>query len=88
MKWCDGTYLEDQDHWWLAGIYRDVFMISMPHSHMSDYFVQTPLVFCQESGEMESSHLQVCIHSCVSDAYVAVKSSVAMLPRHRCWARE
>lgn len=27
MRWCDGSYLEDQDQWWLSGIYRDVFFI-------------------------------------------------------------
>jgi beta-galactosidase len=24
MRWCDGSYLEDQDMWWLSGIYREV----------------------------------------------------------------
>lgn len=29
-KWSDGTYLEDQDMWWLSGIYRDVELINEP----------------------------------------------------------
>ncbi|MHB1317118.1 MAG: beta-galactosidase, LacZ type [Anaerolineae bacterium] len=42
-RWSDGTYLEDQDHWRLAGIYRDVYLCAMPRLHMRDFNVQTPL---------------------------------------------
>lgn len=30
MRWSDGSYLEDQDHWWLSGIHRDVILFSKP----------------------------------------------------------
>ncbi|KAK4411137.1 Beta-galactosidase [Sesamum angolense] len=30
MRWCDGSYLEDQDHWWLSGIHRDVLLLAKP----------------------------------------------------------
>ncbi|TVU36820.1 hypothetical protein EJB05_18769 [Eragrostis curvula] len=30
MRWSDGSYLEDQDHWWLSGIHRDVLLLSKP----------------------------------------------------------
>lgn len=36
-RWCDGSYLEDQDKWWLSGIYRDVFIIKVPTTFISDY---------------------------------------------------
>lgn len=29
-RWSDGSYLEDQDHWWLSGIHRDVLLLSKP----------------------------------------------------------
>lgn len=29
-KWSDGTYLEDQDMWWMSGIFRDVELINEP----------------------------------------------------------
>ncbi len=35
-RWCDGSYLEDQDKWWLSGIYREVYLIMKPISHISD----------------------------------------------------
>lgn len=30
MRWSDGSYLEDQDHWWMAGIYRNVYLYAAP----------------------------------------------------------
>lgn len=39
-KWCDGSYLEDQDIWRLGGIFRDVDLIARPQTFISDYFVK------------------------------------------------
>ncbi|NTV79363.1 MAG: beta-galactosidase, partial [Clostridiales bacterium] len=41
MKWCDGTYLEDQDKFRMSGIFRDVWLISRPEIHIGDYTVST-----------------------------------------------
>ena len=41
IRWTDGSYLEDQDHWWMAGIYRDVTLYATPKVHMFDFFVRT-----------------------------------------------
>ena len=41
LKWCDGTYLEDQDKFRLSGIFRDVYMLSRPNGHLTDYFIKT-----------------------------------------------
>lgn len=41
-RWSVGSYLEDQDHWRLSGIYRDVFLFSTPKIHIRDYKVETP----------------------------------------------
>lgn len=43
-RWCDGSYLEDQDFWRLSGIERDVYLYATPTVHMADYFVQTDLI--------------------------------------------
>lgn len=43
MQWSDGTYMEDQDMWWLSGIFRDVYLISHPKSHIADVHVRTDL---------------------------------------------
>lgn len=42
-RWCDGSYLEDQDFWRLSGIERDVFLYATPKVHIYDYYVQTDL---------------------------------------------
>ncbi|ASK62226.1 beta-galactosidase subunit alpha [Virgibacillus phasianinus] len=42
-KWSDSSYLEDQDMWWLSGIFRDVYLLSRPKAHIRDVFVRTDL---------------------------------------------
>ncbi len=37
LKWCDGSYLEDQDKFRLSGIFRDVYMLSRPEKRLTDY---------------------------------------------------
>ena len=43
-QFCDGSYIEDQDQWWLSGIFRDVFLLGFPkNAHMEDVTLQTKL---------------------------------------------
>ena len=42
-KWCDGSYLEDADHWRLAGIYREVYLQAEPPVAIADYGIRTVL---------------------------------------------
>jgi len=41
IRWCDGSYLEDQDFWRLSGIFRDVYLWSTPQVHVRDFEVKT-----------------------------------------------
>ncbi|TDX19892.1 evolved beta-galactosidase subunit alpha [Buttiauxella sp. BIGb0552] len=41
MQWADSTYIEDQDMWWMAGIFRDVYLIGQPKVHVHDLTVVT-----------------------------------------------
>lgn len=43
FRWCDGSYLEDQDFWRLSGIFRDVYLWSPPSQHIRDFTVRTEL---------------------------------------------
>ena len=43
LKWCDGSYLEDQDKLRMSGIFRDVSLLSRPAEHVRDFFVHTDL---------------------------------------------
>ncbi|WP_370621935.1 glycoside hydrolase family 2 TIM barrel-domain containing protein [Bacillus sp. JCM 19034] len=42
-RWCDASWLEDQDFWRLSGIFRDVYLYSTPIVHVQDFFVRTEL---------------------------------------------
>ena len=43
LKWCDGTYLEDQDKFRTSGIIRDVYLLLRPRNHITDYRITTKL---------------------------------------------
>ncbi|NJD03691.1 MAG: glycoside hydrolase family 2, partial [Ruminiclostridium sp.] len=43
LKWCDGSYLEDQDMWRLSGVFREVYLLERNKIHISDVFVKTEL---------------------------------------------
>ncbi|MEC0208818.1 glycoside hydrolase family 2 TIM barrel-domain containing protein, partial [Paenibacillus ehimensis] len=42
-QWSDGSYLEDQDMWWLSGIFRDVALVAQPKTYIRDYTVVADL---------------------------------------------
>lgn len=41
LKWCDGSYLEDQDKFRMSGIFRDVYILKRPAGSVFDYFIRT-----------------------------------------------
>ena len=43
IRWADGSYLEDQDHWRVSGIQREVFIMAEPKLRIQDFFYQTKL---------------------------------------------
>ena len=43
IRWSDASYLEDQDHWRMSGIQREVFLMAEPKIRLADFFVQTKL---------------------------------------------
>ena len=76
IRWSDGSYLEDQDHWWMAGIYRDVFLYSTPQNHIRDFYVQTQLDPAYRDARLklqidfeDSRHEQVQGHTVYAQLY-------------------
>ena len=53
LKWCDGSYLEDQDKFRMSGIFRDVYLLKRPKKSVGDYRIQT--VVGQSKGEIHAS---------------------------------
>lgn len=43
LKWCDGSYLEDQDKFRTSGIFRDVYLLERPEATLADYFTTTDI---------------------------------------------
>lgn len=43
LKWCDGSYMEDQDKFRMSGIFRDVYLLKRPTEGIFDYFTTTPI---------------------------------------------
>ena len=41
LKWCDGSYLEDQDKFRMSGIFRDVYLLKRPEKTIRDYYITT-----------------------------------------------
>ena len=52
IRWSDASYVEDQDHWWMAGIYRDVHLYSVSEVRVRDIFAKTRLEKNYEVAEI------------------------------------
>ncbi|MGF1448718.1 MAG: glycoside hydrolase family 2 TIM barrel-domain containing protein [Opitutales bacterium] len=40
VRWSDASYLEDQDHWWMAGLHRSVFLYATQPVYLRDCFLR------------------------------------------------
>ncbi|WP_409271467.1 beta-galactosidase subunit alpha [Neobacillus sp. SCS-31] len=74
FQWSDGTYLEDQDMWWLSGIFRDVELYTRPTAGIYDFSVNTEL-----DGDNEDAVLSVSVklteHSGQTITYELIEST-------------
>lgn len=43
LKWCDGSYLEDQDKFRMSGIFRDIYILKRPENRIVDYKITTDI---------------------------------------------
>ena len=53
MRWCDGSYLEDQDFWRLCGIARETYIYARPKAHINDIFITPDLVNNYQDGKLK-----------------------------------
>ena len=53
MRWCDGSYLEDQDFWRLCGIARECYLYARPKACVTDLFVTPDLVNNYKDGVLD-----------------------------------
>jgi beta-galactosidase len=52
IRWSDGSFLEDQDHWRMAGMYRDVMLYSLPETYLADVFAKPELDSAYTDGTL------------------------------------
>ncbi len=55
VRYCDASYLEDQDHWWMAGLYRSVYLRSTDHAWIEDLRVRAVLAPDLVGGDLHVS---------------------------------
>lgn len=89
LRWCDGTYLECQDKWRMSGIFRRVYLLSRPSTHLSDYTVKTfsdgTLSISADTPcdvELFDGEKSLCSFCC-DDGKAEIK-----LPNIECWTAE
>lgn len=52
-RWADGSYLEDQDHWRLSGIYREVFLEARPRQGFEDVSIRTKRIADSDDWQLQ-----------------------------------
>ncbi|WP_114196315.1 beta-galactosidase [Edaphovirga cremea] len=66
LRWCDGSYLEDQDMWRMSGIFRDVRLLHKPQVQLQDVQLRTHL-----SPGFYRAELEVEIHASLTEKNTA-----------------
>lgn len=69
LKWCFGSYMEDQDKLRMSGIFRDVYILTRPANHLRDFFVHTQLLDADGAAE-------ISIDLCKQDANLPITLSL------------
>ena len=69
LKWCDGSYLEDQDMWRMSGIFREVYLLARDRARVTDFFVRE--AFTEDFSEATLS-LSVTVSAPLSLTYSLV----------------
>ena len=73
LRWCDGSYLEDQDMWDMSGIYRDVLVYSPPGVYIRDLICEASLTGTEDGVLTVKTVVTNATSSTVSDYQVNIK---------------
>lgn len=87
LRWSDGSYLEDQDMWWLSGIFRDVTLLTKPQRHLTNVHFDTELDACYRDATLtlcaEVSDPATRISACLYDGEQLVAEINNVTPGQR-----
>ena len=81
LKWCDGTYLEDQDKFRMSGIFRDVYLLNRPENIVYDYFTTTEI---QEDQSVITCR-QLSGNGCSNKAYPCMMQRKQEIASQMLW---
>lgn len=70
LKWCDGSYLEDQDKFRVSGIFRDVYILKRPEQGIYDYFIKT-----EHTPEKADVQVQIWYKECAVPTKITLKDA-------------
>lgn len=78
LKWCDGSYLEDQDKFRMSGIFRDVYILKRSEGAVYDYFIKTS---CDDIKDPTKAEVNIDFtaftgYSCVEDHFSSKSETV------------
>ena len=78
LKWCDGSYLEDQDKFRMSGIFRDVYILKRSEGAVYDYFIKTS---CDDIKDPTKADVTIDFtafteYSCVEDRFSSKPETV------------
>lgn len=66
LKWCDGSYMEDQDKFRMSGIFRDVYILKRPENVLFDYFIKTEHTTEKAKIKVEMNYLSNAVSTKIS----------------------
>ena len=98
MRWCDGSYFEDQDFWRLTGIAREVYLYARPKQHAADIRLNAALENNYQDGvlnykvSLKGGKTDVAITLCDKDgkqiAQATGAQGVIKVPKVNAWTAE
>lgn len=80
LKWCDGSYLEDQDKFRMSGIIRDVYLLKRPKQAIYDYSIRTEFDSDSETGLVKEASIELTVD--YLDQKIPVKASLFDAENH------
>lgn len=74
IRWSDSSYIEDQDHWWMAGIFREVYLYSTEHAYIGDIFAHADLDLETGDGLLDiETNLKFTLHETDNNSWPSHK---------------
>ncbi len=81
LKWCAGSYLEDQDKFRMSGIFRDVYLLEREHNYLQDLHIKTVL---SEDLSVGQIYLDLKFAKCADDIRVTLFDTTDQIVQTEC----